>query len=236
MIVGDSADWRRQLLDVHEVLLGRIAVVWPQCSSRFGPKARENPISDQLVLSLQKDRIARRYIIVSQYKLLDEDLQGDVVTKGFVDIAVLIHQNELYLAFECKRLNIRRGDKRESLAGKYVNEGVMRYVSAQYARRLPLGAMLGYVMDGDTEWAMARLSVALEQRSATLRLAEPPIDLASVAFIHRFETLHYRAGEPSFEVRHGLLPLSQTAGVGGAGSPGSGRRDSAVQRAGRAPP
>jgi hypothetical protein len=209
MIVGDSADWRRQLLDVHEVLLGRIAVVWPQCSSRFGPKARENPISDQLVLSLQKDRIARRYIIVSQYKLLDEDLQGDVVTKGFVDIAVLIHQNELYLAFECKRLNIRRGDKRESLA---------------------------YVMDGDTEWAMARLSVALEQRSATLRLAEPPIDLASVAFIHRFETLHYRAGEPSFEVRHGLLPLSQTAGVGGAGSPGSGRRDSAVQRAGRAPP
>lgn len=208
MNLGDSSAWRRRLLDVHELLLERIAAVWPSCSGRFQPETQENKISDQLALALQKDPGARRFIIVPQYQLLDEDLRGDVVTKGLIDIAVFVHQNEIYLAFECKRLSVGYPAGRESLAGKYAEDGVMRYVKAQYAQRLPMGAMLGYVMDGDSEWVMERLEKALRQRSEALCLVEPPVKLSPVEFIRRFRTVHRRMGDLSlFEVRHGLLPL-----------------------------
>ena len=118
MNLGDASAWRRRLLDVHEFLLERIAAVWPSFCGRFQSETQENRISNQLALALQRDPGARRFIIVSQYQLLDEDLMGDVVTKGFIDIAVFIHQNEIYLAFECKRLSIRYPAGRESLAGK----------------------------------------------------------------------------------------------------------------------
>ena len=65
-------------------------------------------MTSQLALALQRDPIARRYLIDPQHMLIDEDLRGDVVTKGFIDIAVFFAlNNESYLAFECKRLNVR---------------------------------------------------------------------------------------------------------------------------------
>ena len=85
----------------------------------------------------------------------------------------------------------------------------MRYVKAQYAQRLPMGAMLGYVMDGDSEWVIERLEEALIQRAEALCLVEPPVKLSSVEGIRRFRTVHRRVRDLSlFEVRHGLLPLS----------------------------
>lgn len=210
MNLGDSAAWQQRLVDVHAVLLTRIAVIWARCAGRFGIKAREDRMTDQLALALQRDPIAKRYLIIPQHKLVDDDLRGDVVTKGVIDIAVFFHlDNEIYLAFECKRLNVRYEEARHSLAGKYVDEGLMRYVSAQYARALPLGAMLGYVMDGDLEWAMSQVAAALESRRAQLGFDVPLEYLPAVAVLGCFRTLHRRSGEVAlFEVRHALLPLS----------------------------
>ncbi len=212
MIRGNSAAWRQRFIDVHAVLLARIAVVWPRCAARFEATAKENRITDQLALALQQDMIVRRhrFHIVPQLKLLDEDARGDVVTKGFVDLAVLFHQdNPVYLAFECKRLNVRyEGGHRHSLAGKYADEGLMRYVSAQYARALPLGAMLGYVMDGDVEWVLARLGAAFKARAVKLGFDGSLADSSAVSCLRCFRTHHRRPGESAtFEVRHALLPL-----------------------------
>ncbi len=209
MIRGDSPAWRQRFVDVHDVLLGRIAMLWPRCASRFESTAKENPMTDQLVLALQRDPIARRFLIIPQLKLVDEDLRGDVVTKGLIDIAVFLYlDNEVYLAFECKRLNVRYADGRRSQAGKYADEGLMRYVSAQYARALPLGAMLGYVMDGDVEWVVGQLAAALESRAPQLRLDGSLEDLPAAALLHCFRTRHRKPDEVAlFEVRHALLPL-----------------------------
>ena len=157
-------------------------------------------MTDQLVLALQRDPVSgRRFIIVPQYKLLDEDLRGDVVTKGFIDIAVFFNWNqEIYLAFECKRLNVSYGGGRHSQAGKYADEGLMRYVSAQYARSLPFGAMLGYVMDGDVDWVLGQLPAVFEDRAATLGLDGLLVDSPAVAFLRCFRTRHRRPGEPTF--------------------------------------
>ncbi len=209
MIRGDSAAWRQRFVDVHAVVLARIAVVWPQCAARFEATAKENRMTDQLALALQRDPKAKQFLIQTQRKLIDEDLRGDVVTKGFIDIAVFFQlDSEIYLAFECKRLNVRYKERRQSQAGKYADEGLMRYVSAQYARALPLGAMLGYVMDGDVDWVVGRIASAFASRATQLCLDGSLTDAPAVILLRCFRTLHRRPGESvPFEVRHALLPL-----------------------------
>ena len=209
MNLGDSAAWRRRFVDIHAELLDRIAAVWPRCAGRFDATTKENPVTDQLALALKRDPVARRFLIIPQLKLIDEDRVGDVVTKGFVDIAVFFHlKNESYLAFECKRLNVRYEGSRRSLAGKYADEGLMRYVSAQYARALPLGAMLGYVMDGDLEWVLVRLRAAFQKRATGLCLAGSLTNAPDIVPLRCFRTHHCRPGESApFEVRHTLLPM-----------------------------
>jgi len=210
MILGDSTLWRRRLIDVHELVLARLAVAWSRHVGRFGPATLEDAITDQLVWALQRDQVlGKRFLVTPQYKLLDEDRRGDVVTKGVIDVAVFFHlRNDVYLAFECKRLSVRRSQGRESLAGKYVEEGMMRYVSARYAQRLPLGAMLGYVMDGDVRWAEERLRGAVERRAEKLRLVESLKELPAVS-VRCLGSRHRRAdGGSPFEIRHVLLAVS----------------------------
>ncbi len=221
MIRGDSTVWRQRFIDVHDKLLARIAVVWPRCAARFEAVTIENSMTDQLVLALQRDPVAKDFLIVPQLKLLDKDQRGDVVTKGFIDIAVFFNlDNSVYVAFECKRLNVRYEGGRHSLAGKYADEGLMRYISAQYARALPLGAMLGYVMDGDVDWVLVQLGAAFRARKKKLCLhgsltaahSHRPLggraSIVTVVFLRCFQTRHRRPGESvPFEVRHALLPL-----------------------------
>lgn len=211
MILGSPASWTQRLIDGHALIVGRIAALWPECAAHFQADSHENTITDHLARALQKD-LRSRFLIMPQHKLLDDDCHGDVVTKGVVDIAVFINlNNDIYLAFECKRLNVHYGGKRQSLSGDYVDKGMMRYVSAQYARNLPLGAMLGYVMDGDLEWALERLDQACRQRSERLRLSRPsgrPTPVASEHHVRSYPTYHLRAGDiVSFEIRHSLLAL-----------------------------
>lgn len=209
MIFGDAASWRTRLIDVHSEILSRIAIAWPQCASHFNSLTSEDRITDQLTLALRRDSVCRRFLIFSQYRLLSDDCKGDVVTKGVVDIAVFMHlNNDIYLAFECKRLSLSYSGRRSSQAGAYTEQGLMRFVSAQYAQSLPSGAMIGYVMDGDVEWSRRRLAAAIGDRAPRLRLEGSFEELPAVEFIRCFRTLHYRDGDQvAFEVRHSLLPL-----------------------------
>jgi len=111
------------------------------------------------------------------------------------------------VAFECKRLNVTSKNGILSLTGLYVKKGMMRYVCAQYARELPLGAMIGYVLDGNTGAAEARLVSAITARALALRSSTRPVILNPIGFVRRLATSHHRLGETrAFEVRHALLP------------------------------
>ena len=153
MIIGNPSPWRARFNQLEKKFSERIKKIWPDCSVLVHSDSQENRITNILVHSLQKDKIARKLgLIVPQYTLLEEEQIGDVVTKGIIDFAVFIHKDhERYIAFECKRLNVSFTSGKKSLALDYVNEGMMRYISAQYAKNLPLGVMLGYVMDGDLD-------------------------------------------------------------------------------------
>ena len=70
------------------------------------------------------------------------------------------NDNDRYLAAEAKKL---RG-KGRSLAGEYVEEGVMRFVTARYGRGHDYGIMMGYVVVPSISDAISRVKQAMEKR------------------------------------------------------------------------
>lgn len=211
MIIGNPSAWLVKFQDVHEKVLHVIKDVWPDCARRFHADALENRITDQLALMLQRDPRSRDdWCVVPQFKLLDSDSTGDVVTKGFIDFVVIFDLNqENYIAYECKRLNVLFLSGFQTLAGKYVNEGVMRYVSAQYAQELPFGVMIGYVLDSNVPNAVTAVKNQIKNKSNGLHCscASPIKNLPPVSFIIRFKSDHLRPNG-KIEVQHLLLPLS----------------------------
>lgn len=210
MIQGDSDVWLGYLVDIEQRLIERIASVWPTCQDKISPSYSENQISNTLVVLLRRDHIARQYgAIHPQLTLPEEEYREDQV-KGHIDIAVVINNDpDLYVAFECKRLNISNGASRSSLAGPYAEEGIARYVVEQYADFLPMGAMLGYVYDGDTTHARTCVREAIEDRARMLNYDTLSgwFDLAAVDDYPRFSTIHRRSRGGNIEVRHSLLPV-----------------------------
>ena len=90
-------------------------------------------------------------------------------SKGKIDIAALMDQErEHYLAYECKRLCVIHNGTRGSLATRHVKDGMMRFLTEQYAEGLPVGCMLGYVMDGDLSFARTQVNSAIDAHNIPL--------------------------------------------------------------------
>lgn len=98
----------------------------------------------------------------------------------------------MYFAFECKRLNVRKGNRRSSLATEYVDEGLVRFVDDKYAAGLHAGGMIGYVMDGDLPAAGRSVQRSVVARRTRLRLVGPGLVECSLKPGHTQvrETLH----------------------------------------------
>lgn len=214
MTCGDPSIWLNHVIGINDKVLQSIVDVWLDCARRFDSMALENHITDQLVLSLQRDPRSRKsWLVFPQLKLLDDDQKGDVVTKGFIDFVIYFDlMQENYIAYECKRLNVtfeKSGFK--ALADKYVDEGLMRYVSAQYAQGMPFGVMIGYVLDSNVPAALAAVkSQVLKKKAKLLCFENPPTsDLPMLSFASQFASNHIRT-HGVIEVRHLLLALKHS--------------------------
>jgi len=81
---------------------------------------------------------------------------------------------ENYFAIEAKRLRVRsRTGKMDASNDDYVNDGMMRFVTGQYAPLMSAGAMLGYVFDGDIRKARAGVAGYILKKAIELKLMEP---------------------------------------------------------------
>lgn len=206
MILGNPSIWVDRFQDIHIQIVEIIRLIWPSCAGRFNPQSKENNITDQLAFMLQRHPYSRnRWLIIPQYKSLI-DFNGDVVTKGFIDFALFFTlDQQSYIAYECKRLNVQFPSDFQTLADKYVDEGIMRYVSAQYAQDLPFGVMIGYVLDSNTPKALGAVKRQIKSKTGKL-LCPLPTELPAMSFIHRFSTLHNRPTQ-KIEIEHLFLPL-----------------------------
>ncbi len=137
------------------------------------PKPRrdehEVPITRRFRLMLIQERNLRQLPVRIDRESVEDDLEtgGEL---GRIDLRFLFEILEhVYFALECKRLNVVRDGKRASLAGKYVSEGMMRFVEGKYGRRSKQGGMLGYVMAGDRAFAIAAVDDRVRSEHVALR-------------------------------------------------------------------
>lgn len=216
--IGDSSLWRDQLLTVYDLVHGGVMAVWPSCQARINAvsvgaqteiatrrtrssrRQLEDPITRDLIRHLRLEPSLRgRFLIVSQYELINDDLSQDPDPVGYVDIGILfsIESDKACLFIECKRLNVNGA----SLAADYVSKGMMRFVSSKYAPDLPLAAMIGYVMDGQISKASDAVISRIRTCLVDLCCAEPSISLSAP---DHFSTKHKRT-PVEIELRHQLL-------------------------------
>jgi len=211
MTVGDPGNWNARFRSVDDRLLERIVAVWPRCVSLLKGQPEEDAITINLIALLLQDEIVRRivYWIEYQFEPFGYTAAGVAFSKGKIDMAVLLSQDRgTYLAYECKRLNVHYNGSRQSLATVYVTEGLMRFVTGQYAEHLEIGGMLGYVMDGDCISAVSSVQAAIQANPNT-RLRGSPRAFGAIGRIERFSSRHLKQTTATeIEIRHALLPFT----------------------------
>lgn len=214
MVLGDATDWSASFVSVDERILRRIVAVWPQCLSVLSANPTEDTITINLIRLLCNDAIVRRicHWIEFQFEPFGIDENGAAFSKGAIDMAVLLDwERTRYVAYECKRLNVHANGVKASLATRYVTEGVKRFVTEQYAEALPVGCMLGYILDGDADDALTSVHAAIGTHKATVGLISGPVTIAPIETVKRFGTTHTRGNaKANIEVRHALLAFSAT--------------------------
>lgn len=215
MAMGDPTLWASRFRSLDLRLLERIVAVWPKCIAILPSQPQEDAITINLVSILSKDPYARRLFhwLEYQYEPFGYNAQGIAYSKGRIDMAVLLDQNrEHYLAYECKRLNVVRNGNRRSLARPYVMDGLLRFVTEQYAEGIPIGCMLGFVLDGDVPFAQSRVRAQIRVRRTDVALVRFPAQGRSAGALKRFTSYHRRfldGGE--IEIRHALLSFPRSA-------------------------
>ncbi len=207
MTVGDSSYWNDFFQkNLIPSVLSYVITTWEQMPTP-GPSDLEDAISVKLYSALvkSKDRNAHAFLIRYQDVEVDTDLAKETGRKDIVFFPSLQEQ-EIYLCIEAKRLNALISGVRRSLADEYVKEGMQRFVDGKYARFVRHGAMLAYVLDGDTHRAMQNVENNIRNRLTELRMDKNGSFLASTIRPgdHRTkETRHRRVHEKAiFRIHH----------------------------------
>lgn len=91
--------------------------------------------------------------------------------EGRLDLLVSCgHGYEAYFAIEAKRLRVSLPSRFFSGGPEYVKDGMMRFITGQYAPFMQAGAMLGYVYDGETEHARTDIDRQIQRKAKELKL------------------------------------------------------------------
>lgn len=102
-------------------------------------------ITEHLVKALRRTKKVPGRIEYQQ-ELLVEDANGNVSLSSSIDFVLTVGDDEdAYLAYECKRLNVPYAASVRNLCGPYIEDGLMRFVTGQYSNGLPLAVMIGYL-------------------------------------------------------------------------------------------
>ena len=210
MLAGSPGVWIAHFRDLGEQMAEASEDAWPVCikplQSRKGAMTHEDHITVHLVKALRRSKkVPGR--IEYQYSLQEEHADGYVTTPSSIDFVLTVGDDEeVYLAYECKRLNVIYGTRVRNYCGPYVDDGLMRFVSGQYAKGLPMATMIGYVMNGNNATARQGLRRVMKLRTVALRLTAEQDRLSIAGRPMRFASTHDCSSGHSMSVEHHLLP------------------------------
>lgn len=210
MLAGSPDAWLVHFQDLGEQMSKAIEAAWPICIGPLQAKkdamTHEDHITVHLVNALIRTKKAPGRIL-SQYVLLVEDANGNVSVSSNIDFVLTVGDDEdVYLAYECKRLNVPYAARVRNLCAPYVEEGLMRFVTGQYSNGLPMATMIGYVMNGDNGRARSGLRKVMKARAATLGLTAEQDRPTLPGMPARFSSTHTCRSGHSMKVEHHLLP------------------------------
>ena len=118
-MVGDPKDWTARFRSLDVRFLELVLAVWPRCRAVLPSNPDEDTITINLVEILSRDEAGRRLFhhLAYQHEAFGYTDGGWAVSKGKIDMAVLLdHERERYLAYECKKVNVKEKGKFRSLA------------------------------------------------------------------------------------------------------------------------
>lgn len=209
MLQGDPSSWLPQFRTLEERIFEAVEAAWPICigplQSKKGAMTHEDHITNHLVNALIKGKkVPGR--IVPQYSLLSERPDNTIHLSSNIDFVVTIGNDEnVYLACECKRLNVPFKSGLKGLVGEYIDDGLMRFITGQYSNGLPLAMMLGYVMNARVDRARRGLRRAMTVRATIIGLKSTTDNPVIKGKPLRFRSTHGCHAGHDIEVSHTLL-------------------------------
>lgn len=175
MVVGDADLWSDTFPEeLVPRVLDLIIDTWTTFTKPI-PSDHEVPITRRFKHALKQAKDFKRLPVrLEREPAEDHPLTGEEL--GRIDLKFLpavSAREEVYFAFECKRLNAVTDGRRDTLAPEYVREGMTRFVTGQYAGTGHHGGMIGYVLDGRCDDAMRLVGNNIASRATELCMNAP---------------------------------------------------------------
>ncbi len=220
MHFGSPDNWvdfiESQMPQIIELVVGTWETMPPPAGNEL-----EDTVSESLCRALRQSpsRCDLPFRIDPQLVELDPANGQD---QGRMDIVFSppVNREDIYFCLECKRLNVRSrsGGKPRPLFAEYVELGMLRFVSGQYANSVRFGGMLAFVLDGNVPAAISGVEDNIRRMHADLGMKSPgsfqtssvrPTDSrvretlhTRVTQVHQFVIHHlFMAGDPNAPLR-----------------------------------
>lgn len=180
MPLGALNDWIDLLDSYIPDIVALIFDTWPTLPPPAGDEL-EDAITKELCHALRRSRAARAlpFRIDFQYVELDPAAGQE---EGRLDISFSppVPREDIYFALECKRLNVREMNNTiRPYHSEYVKFGMVRFVSGQYGPLVHSGGMLGYVLDGEVDYAINGVEANIRKSHVALGMIAPGTFLRS---------------------------------------------------------
>jgi hypothetical protein len=211
--LGAPAEWRLAIWPGFEICVVRLvceACVRLRNDERRRPEWEERQYSWAVVRHLEQLCREQNLSLSPRYdsqELSDEQFAAGASPKSvpLLDVCVRWHQHipEVRFAIEAKILVARTyGSHRPKRCSEnYVKDGMRRFLQERYAKGMPAGAMLGYILDGTVEGILP----GIEREIKTQRLdSSEAMGCGQSAFegVVHFQTKHYLFGETPLRLHH----------------------------------
>jgi hypothetical protein len=175
IVLGDSDIWSDTFPeDLVPRLLELVTDTW-QGFEKPSVGELEVPITRRFKHALKQAKDFKRLPVRIEREPAEDDPETGM-ERGRIDLKFLpafSAREEVYFAFECKRLNAIQDGRRRTLAPEYVAQGMLRFVTGQYAASMRHGGMIGYVLDGECTTAIRLVEENVKRRVVELKMEAP---------------------------------------------------------------
>ena len=212
-VVGDGRLWKEDLFPEELIpeILELVITSW-RTFKKPNRLAREVPISKAFTRRIRAEKNQRGDLPFHVWYELPT-LSAHTEKDGRVDILfayIATPQEDIYFAFECKRLRIPYPCRLDTNNSDYVgDQGMMCFVTGKYSHSVTNAGMIGYVMDGRANLAITSVGELIKKKRDALRLAgNTGLDLSSIIPNRQNarETTHMLSGK-KFTIHHLFLAV-----------------------------